>query len=62
MDDVAEPLLGDLVDLPLVGQVTKGLRVSLEELPDLREGELLILRHLDPSHFAALDILKSYVI
>ena len=56
MDDVAEPLLGDLVDLPLVGQVTKGLRVALEELPDLREGELLILRHLDPSHFAALDI------
>ena len=56
VDHVAEPWLGHLVDLSFVRQVLEDLWVIFEELADLDEGQLLVLRDLDPCHLLTFDV------
>ena len=55
MADVRDPLLGQLRDLLLVGQVVADDAVRGHEVGDLLDGEALVLRNGDPSHVLALD-------
>ena len=55
MADIRDPLLGQLRDLLLVGQVVANDAVRGHEVGDLLDGETLVLRNGDPSHVLALD-------
>ena len=51
MDDVAEPLLRDLVHLALIRQVIRYRTILLAEITDIVEKEFFVLRNGDVLHF-----------
>ena len=55
MDDIAEPLLWQLLPLQFIGKVLKAVLVSCDEILDLLDAETVILRNSKIHHIIRQD-------
>ena len=58
MDDVAEPLLWDLVHLALIRQVIRYRTILLVEITDIIEKEAFVLRNGDVPHIFPFNVYR----
>ena len=55
-DDVDQPLLWDFRHVDLVGEVHEHVGLVDDELEDLLDGEVLVLRHVEGLHLVVVDV------